>query len=71
MSFLKKQPSLPPLTVNNQPLEAVPTTKLLGVILITSDLKWSTLNTPVLRQANVYTPFGYYNAAAKLPSYGV
>ena len=40
MLFLKKQPSLPPLTVNNEPLEAVPTTKLLGVIL-TSDLKWS------------------------------
>ena len=40
VSFLKNQPSLPPLTVNNQPLEAVPTTKLLGVIL-TSDLKWS------------------------------
>ena len=32
VSFLKNQPSLPPLTVNNQPLEAVPTTKLLGVI---------------------------------------
>ena len=40
MLFLKNQPSLPPLTVNNEPLEAVPTTKLLGVIL-TSDLKWS------------------------------
>ena len=40
VSFLKNQPSLPPLTMNNQPLEAVPTTKLLGVIL-TSDLKWS------------------------------
>ena len=34
VSFLKKnQPLLPPLTVSNQPLEAVPTTKLLGVIL--------------------------------------
>ena len=40
MSFLKNQPLLPPLTVNNQPLEVVPTTKLLGVIL-TSNLKWS------------------------------
>ena len=40
VSFLKNQPSLPPLTVNNQPLEAVPTAKLLGVIL-TFDLKWS------------------------------
>ena len=41
VSFLKKtQPLLPPLTVSNQPLEAVPTTKLLGVIL-TFDLKWS------------------------------
>ena len=29
VSFLKKQPSLPPLTVNNQPLGAVPATKLL------------------------------------------
>ena len=40
VSFLKNQPLLPPLTVNNQPLEAVPTTKHLGVIL-TFDLKWS------------------------------
>ena len=41
VSFLKKtQPLLPPLTVSNQPLEAVSTTKLLGVIL-TFDLKWS------------------------------
>ena len=32
VSFLKNQPPLSPLTVNSQPLEAVPTTKLLGVI---------------------------------------
>lgn len=38
VSFLKKQPSLLPLTVNDQLLEAVPTNKLLGVML-TSDLK--------------------------------
>lgn len=40
VSFLKKQPSLLPLTVNDQLLEAVPTNKLLGVML-TSDLKWN------------------------------
>ena len=33
--FLKNQASLPSLTMNNQPLEAVPTTKLLGAVLRT------------------------------------
>ena len=40
VSFLKHTPQRDPLTVNNEPLQAVRTTKLLGVHL-TSDLKWS------------------------------
>ena len=41
VSFLINQPLAQPLIVNNQPLEAVNTIKLLGVNL-TSDLKWTT-----------------------------
>ena len=41
VSFLINQPLAQPLIVNNQPLEAVNTIKLLGVNL-TSDLKWAT-----------------------------
>ena len=41
MLFLINQPLAQPLIVNNQPLEAVNTFKLLGVNL-TSDLKWTT-----------------------------
>ena len=41
VSFLINQPLAQPLIVNNQPLEAVKTIKLLGVNL-TSDLKWTT-----------------------------
>ena len=40
VSFLKYTPQIDPLTVNNEPLQTVRTTKLLGVHL-TSDLKWS------------------------------
>ena len=40
VSFLKHTPQIDPLTVNNEPLQTVRTTKLLGVHL-TSDLKWS------------------------------
>ncbi|CAB4001956.1 Hypothetical predicted protein [Paramuricea clavata] len=40
VSFFINQPLAQPLIVNNQPLEAVTTIKLLGVNL-TSDLKWS------------------------------
>ena len=39
VSFLKNMPLLPPLTTNCQSLEAVQSTKLLGVVL-SSDLKW-------------------------------
>ena len=41
VSFLINQPPAQPLFVNNLPLEAVNTIKLLGVNL-TSDLKWTT-----------------------------
>lgn len=41
VSFLKTQPLLQPLIVNNQPLERVNKIKLLGLYL-SSDLKWST-----------------------------
>lgn len=41
VSFLKNQPSLEPLVINNQPLEMLPTTKFLGVYL-SSNLKWTT-----------------------------
>ena len=40
VSFLKHTPQIDPITVNNEPLQTVRTTKLLGVHL-TSDLKWS------------------------------
>ena len=40
VSFLKHPPQIDPLTVNNEPLQTVRTTKLLGVHL-TSDVKWS------------------------------
>ena len=40
VSFLKHTSQKDPLTVNNEPLQTVRTTKLLGVHL-TSDLKWS------------------------------
>ena len=41
VSFLHNQPSVEPLIVDNQTLEVVNTTILLGVYL-TSDLKWTT-----------------------------
>ena len=41
MSFLHDQPSVEPLIVDNQTLEVVNTTELLGAYL-TSDLKWTT-----------------------------
>lgn len=40
VSFLSNQPLLQPLQINNQHLETIYTTKLLGLYL-TSDLKWT------------------------------
>ena len=56
VSFLKNQPSLQPLMIDNQYLEMVQTAKLLGVYL-TSDLK----------QASVYMRSGYLNVMAYNP----
>ena len=41
VSFLKNQPSLQPLFINNQPLEGVHPIKFLGLYL-SSNLKWTT-----------------------------
>ena len=40
VSFLKSEPQMEPLIINNQPIEVVKSTKLLGLNL-RSDLKWS------------------------------
>ena len=51
VSFLKNQPSLQPLMIDNQYLENVQTTKLLGVYL-TSDLKWTKHVTHICSKAS-------------------
>ena len=51
VSFLKNQPSLQPLMIDNQYLEMVQTTKLLGVYL-TSDLKWTKHVTHICSKAS-------------------
>ena len=51
VSFLKYQPSPQPLMIDNQCLEMVQTTKLLGVYL-TSDLKWTKHVTHICSKAS-------------------
>ena len=51
VSFLKNQPSLQPLMIDNQYLEMVQTIKLLGVYL-TSDLKWTKHVTHICSKAS-------------------
>ena len=49
--ILKNKPSSQPLMIDNQYLEMVQTTKLLGVYL-TSDLKWTKHVSPICSKAN-------------------
>ena len=51
ISFLKNKPSLQPLMIDNQYLEVVQTTKLLGVYL-TFDLKWTKHVTHICSKAS-------------------